>query len=92
MSAYWCWKLFQRNRNHVNSIIWSQRALREHLSHKFSTACCTSPMIIFQKQKKKKKIYIVIAIPRRASAAPCTQGNKQPVVSSNVLAKEGTRS
>jgi hypothetical protein len=91
MSAYWRGKLPQRTRNHVDSIIWSQLALREHLSHKFSTACCTSPMIIFQKQKKKK-IYIVIAIPRRASATPCTQGNKQPVVSSNVLAKGGTRS
>jgi hypothetical protein len=42
-----------------------------------------SPLVVTSHNdscKKRKKIDIVIAIPRWASAMPCKQGNKQPVV------------
>jgi hypothetical protein len=41
-------------------------------------------------QLLKKNIYIVIAIPWRASATLCKQGNKQPKVLRNVLVKGRT--
>jgi hypothetical protein len=37
------------------------------------------------KNKEKKIIYILSAIPGRASAKPCKQGSKQPVVQFTVL-------
>jgi hypothetical protein len=30
-----------------------------------------------KEKKEKKKLYIVVSIPRRASATPCKQGSKQ---------------
>jgi hypothetical protein len=41
-----------------------------------------------KKEQEEESIYIGVAILRRASATPCNQGNKQPVVLFNILVKE----